>query len=95
MLQGEPLIAFTDYANQLLRQYTGRLNSSSAPLQLHQLDMAIYKLENELSVRKADIIYDIRNDFEINHILLEEKLSEIAFGTIKELIQQNVASCKN
>ena len=94
MLQGEPLTAFTDYANRLLRQYPGRLNSS-VPLQLHQLDMAIYKLENELSVRKADIIYNIRNDFEINHILLEEKLSKIAFGTIKELVQQNVASCKN
>ncbi|RYE25950.1 MAG: hypothetical protein EOP51_02275 [Sphingobacteriales bacterium] len=90
MLKTESLAAFSDYASQLLKKYTGKLNTEKAQPRLHQVDMAIYKMENDLSTRKADIIYDIRNDFEINHNALEEDLSAIATTSIKELLRQSV-----
>lgn len=91
MLQTESLTAFSDYASQLLKVYTGKLNSNTqVQSRLHQLDMAIFKMENDLSTRKADIIYDIRYDSEINHKIMEERLSEIATTSLKELLRQNV-----
>lgn len=90
MLQTESLTAFSDYANQLLKKYTGKLNSTNVQPRLHQLDMAIFKMENDLSTRKADIIHDISYNSEINHTILEERLSQIATSSIKELLLQNV-----
>ncbi len=90
MLQTESLTAFSDYASQLLKAYTGKLNNTKVRPRLHQLDMAIFKMENDLSTRKADIIYDIRYDSEINHTVMEEQLSEIATTSLRELLRQNV-----
>jgi hypothetical protein len=90
MLQTESITAFSNYASQLLKKYSGNLDSNTVRPRLHRLDMAIFKMENDLSTRKADIIYDIRYNSEINHSAFEERLSEIATTSIKELLRQHV-----
>lgn len=92
MSSNDTINEFKSYAGQLIKKYSLALlpNHIQKMTKLSKLDKAIYKMENELNGKQADLLYTASSNPQINEKALDENLSEITRSSIKELLRQNV-----
>lgn len=89
----EHLNAFKVFAGNLLLQYSQTLQPITATgnsrRYLEVLEKAMYKMENALNEKLADIIAETEHITGINEQWLEKSMIEISHSSIKELLSRN------
>lgn len=89
----EYINAFRTFAGDLVTRYSNILLAetihSDNSRRLHFLEKAMYRMENELNCKVADIIAVAETDPAINENQLERGLKEIFSSSISELLKIN------
>ena len=88
----EYITAFKRFAGNLLQQYSVdvvRIPDANREQKLHVLEKAMYKMENELNGKVADIIAVTEANPAINEYQLEKGLREVFSSSLKELLRRN------
>src|SRR5436190_1608471 len=89
----EHINAFKTFAGNLVVRYSNDVISEAVNTdsrrKLHFLEKAMYRMENELNGKVADIIAVAEEDPAINENQLERKLKEIFSSSIRELLRIN------
>ena len=88
----EYIKAFKRFACNLLQQYSldvVRIPDANREQKLHVLEKAMYKMENELNGKVADIIAVTEANPAINEYQLEKGLREVFSSSLKELLRRN------
>jgi peptidase E len=88
----EYIKAFKRFAGNLLQQYSVDvllIPDANREQKLHVLEKAMYKMENELNGKVADIIAVTETNPAINEYQLEKGLREVFSSSLKELVRRN------
>lgn len=80
---------YRNFAVGLVRRYSASmLYSNPERNHLHALEIAMYKMENELNSRVADIIAATEENPSIHDQQLENGLQEISRSSMRELLKR-------
>lgn len=86
----EHINSYRNFAYTLVRHYSAQLQYDITGWRdyLHVLEIAMYKMENELSGRMADIIAAEEENPYINEAQLETGLLDISKSSLKEFLKR-------